>query len=304
MGIVRKKKPVSQKIRIARHVGIIESLPLKKPVLAEPLHGGITNFNYKIHAAHHVWVARFSTPSNYLLGLNRPQEIFNTQIAHNLKLGPKVGAYYPAHHLLILEFIPGTVLSKKHAREKTVIKKIARMLKKLHSSRKRFKGTFNPFDTIRGYLRIVKRKKGWLPKDIEPVMHSLSKIEEKLGPLFTNYPCHLDMMIANVIRTKHGLKLLDWEYSAMSDYRFDLGMFSMKGNFSPKDDHLLLNSYGEPSHHHAYEELQSMKAVAAFREASWGLLQNCISHVLHDYKGYANAHFAKFKKIARYALKK
>ena len=268
------------------HIKIINKLLLwnSANILIEKFNSGLTNFSYLVRDGNKKYVARFAPKSNLLLGLNRKKEIYNTKIAHSLKLGPDIVKFFPRYNLLIVEHIDGDTLSANAAREHTKIKLLARLLKTLHNGPK-FKGEFNPFKTIRKDIALAKTYQSWLPDNIDTLLGELKKVEKTIGKFHKTYPCHLDLVMENIIYNKSILKLIDWEYSANSDYRFDLAMLSLKGNFSNQHDRLLLKEYDGDSH--MYEQIQIMKSVVCFREAAWSLAQLGISKIKFDYKKYA-----------------
>lgn len=277
------------------HIKIIKKLPLwdNRDILIKKLSGGITNFNYLIQDKSKKYVARFAPKSNVLLGSNRKREIYNTKIASSLDLGPKITQFFPKYNLLIVEYIDGNVFSPEMAKKHTQIKLVAKLLKKLHGGPK-FRGKFNPFKTIRKYIAIAKKRQSWLPDDINKRLDELDKIEKKLGRFYKTYPCHLDLMIENIIGKENKVKLIDWEYSSNSDYRLDLAMLSVKGNFTNQHDRLLLKEYGNDNKD-LYDQIQIIKAVVYFREAAWGLLQLAISQIKFDYKKYAIKNLSFFR---------
>ncbi len=281
------------------HLEIIKKLTLweNNNIEVEKLNGGITNFNYFIRDGKKKYVARFSSKSNILLGLNRKREIYNTKIAYSIGLGPKFIKFLPKDNLLLVEYMDGNVFSGTDILKDKQIKLLAKLLKKLHSGKK-LKGQFNPFKAMREYIYIVKRKKSWLPKDINKLLNEFSQVEKKIGKFHMIYPCHLDVSPPNIIDSKNKIKLIDWEYSANSDFRFDLAMLSVMSNFSERQDKLLLKEYGIKDKD-LYEQIQIMKAVVCFREASWGLLQMAISPIKFDYKKYAIEKFNIFKLFCR-----
>jgi len=269
------------------HLKIIKKLPLwsNSDILVKRLDGGITNYNYLIQDGDKKYVARFAPQSNILLGLNRKREIYNTKIASSLGIGPNVTHFFPEYNLLILEYMEGNIFSSEAINQPSTIKAMEQLLKRLHNGPK-FRGEFNPFKTVRKYIRIVKEAHCWLPDEINKQLSELKKIEKELEPFYKTYPCHLDLMIENILENKDRISFLDWEYSSNSDYRFDLAMLSVKGKFTPQQDRLLLKAY-DKNNKDLYSQIQRMKAVVYFREAAWGFLQLAISKIKFDYKKYA-----------------
>ena len=276
------------------HLEIIKKLPLwnKRKIYIKKLNGGITNFNYLVRDREKKYVARFALEDNALLGLNRKREIYNTKIAFASGLGPKVMGFYPKYNLLVVEYIVGDIFSKKTITNNTQIKLIVKSLKILHGG-KRLQGKFDPFETIRKYIFLARRNKSWLPGDIDELLAKLFDIEKSIGSLYKNYPCHLDLTPLNIISSNKKIKFIDWEYSASSDFRFDLAMLSVMGHFSRKHDELLIKEYGIKDKDF-YKQIQLMKAVVCFREASWGLLQSSISPIKFNYKKYAEKKLSAF----------
>lgn len=277
------------------HVSTIRHLPAwKSGVSVKTLGGGMTNFNYLVTDGQKQCVARFAPKSAALLGLNRAREMKNTSIAFSRSIGPKIINFIPRYNLLINEYIDGEVLTPDQARNKENIKKIARLLKKLHSGPK-FRGTFDPIKAIEKYIATARTRRSSLPPDINRYLTKLHALKNRIAPITLEYPCHLDLMIENIISVKGNIILIDWEYSANSDPRFDLAMFSVKGKFTARHDAELLKAYsGEISQ----SELEAMKGIVHFREAAWGFLQSAISEIKFDYKKYARDNLASFNAIA------
>ncbi|MFA6503312.1 MAG: choline/ethanolamine kinase family protein [Candidatus Paceibacterota bacterium] len=286
------------------HLEIIKGLRIwgDRAIRVKKLSGGITNFNYLVQDGREKYVARFAQRQNTLLGLNRKREIYNTNIGFAVGAGPEVVRFFPARNLLIVKYIEGQVFSPAVARAPAHIRSIAKLIKKVHEGKK-FQGTFNPFKTIRAYIATAQRHKSWLPDNIDELLAELAAVEKALGKLHTTYPCHLDLVIQNIVGTKKGVRLLDWEYAANSDYRFDLAMVSVMGRFTPAQDKALLAAYGIKNKE-VFGQIERMKSVVCFREGAWGLLQLGISKIDFDYKSHAQKYLTLFQSYNRKANRK
>lgn len=288
-----------------KHTRILSRSKLWKnrPITITPLHGGITNKNYLVRSGFAEYVARFAFPRNELLDINRKREIFNTKQAARLGLGPEFVDHLPKYRLLVVRFIEGMPLSEEVAQRPETIVAVGEMLQTLHSSGKRFRGKRNIFHNIEEYFVRAGRYSVWMPDNIAEYMGILHEIEVELcQPVLA--PCHFDLMLENIIHTPDGkLKLIDWEYSAQGDPRFDIAMFALKASLGEPHEHLLLETYnkGHSSIYVMHKELQLMKAVVCLREASWGVLQNAISEMKHefDYKEYAEKHLVRFDELIK-----
>lgn len=278
---------------------ILKNLSLWDKFTFKPLRGGITNFNYLItdQRTNEKYVAHFSPKSQNLLGIDRRATLHNTRIAAEQGIGPEITKYFPQENLLILKYIPGKVFTKSTAQNKNNIRSLGRLLRKLHAG-KRFKGQFNPFKTIDEYLQTARKIRAYVPENIRNLRNKLGAAEKSLGKYSLDYPCHLDLVLENVLKTNHGIKLLDWEYSANSDCRFDLAMLSIRAEYNKKQEEFLLKSYGRLLNQ---SQMKLMKAVVHFREAAWGLVQNSLSQINFDYKKYAQKNFHDFDRLVRWS---
>lgn len=270
----------------------------RRKIKIKVLEGGISNINFWVKDGAHEYVARFAPKNNILLGLDREREIFNTNVAAQSGIGPRPVVFYPEHSLLIVEFILGQIFFPEFCRRADSIEKVAAVFKKLHSGKK-FQGNVDLLETIQQYLFIARKRNSWLPEDIDKQFSDLRKVCSQLDKNRRSSPCHLDIMMGNLVQTPHnGVKLLDWEYSANSDYRFDLAMLSVKGEFKESEDWDLVHAYAGFCDPSLYGQIRLMKAVVYFREAAWGLLQLAISKIEFDYKKYATDNLAGFQSIA------
>ena len=281
---------------------ILRNLPLwqGKPIVIKPLIGGITNTNFKVENNQGAFVARFAHKSNRLLGLDRSREIYNTNVAYSLGIGPRVVANFPKHNLLITEFISGTVFDKDLTKKPANIKAVAQLLSKLHRSRTTFQGATNIIQESKRYISVAEREKSWLPLDLKKDLLQLVHIQKIIATYDLNSPCHLDMMIENIIDTNKMIKLIDWEYSAKSDFRFDVAMFFIKADLNKQQEKIFFEAYGLSI---SPIELKAMKSLVYLREAAWGILQNAVSSISFDYKKYAEENLGHFRKNTVFGMK-
>ncbi|MEK7084118.1 MAG: choline/ethanolamine kinase family protein [Patescibacteria group bacterium] len=281
---------------------ILNTIPLfrGKSLAITQFTQGLMNMTYRVDDGRHAYVARFAPTNSHLLGPRREREIHNTRVAAAQDIGPSVIRHYPRHRLLITKFIPGEISTQKTLRLPRHIRAAARRLKKLHAGKK-FLGMFDPFATIRKHIVLAKKYGVQMPKNIQTLCEELREIESLLGPLTLTTPCHLDLMVENIVLQKNAVKFIDWEYSANSDYRYDLAMLSVKGGFTDRDDDLLLRTYGRADAA-TRQSVHLLKAVVGFREAVWGLLQIALSNIPYDYKKYAWENFELFRLYKKRAL--
>lgn len=277
---------------------IIRTLPeLRGRILSvQILKGGLTNKNFLIDTDFGRLVARFAPTKSGYLGMNKKYEFNHYEVAASLGIGPKPLKFYPKFGLLIVEYLEGQVLNQATIRSVRMIKKLAELFKKMHKGPK-FKDSIDLFDITRKYHQTARGLRSWMPTDTPRYLQNLDQIEKELKNKKWIKPSHLDLMVENVINTRDGIKLIDWEYSANADCRFDLANISFKANFSEQQDKLLLKCYGQSSL--TIRQLQLMKCVVALREAGWSWVQIKLSKINFDYKRYGMKHINEFKKLWR-----
>jgi len=282
------------------YIRILHSLPefrSQRIILSRVKTGG-TNIKYFVFTKKGNYVARFlGAQQERFLQLNRPREIYNTKLAYKKGIGPKVIAYYPQYGLLILEYIKGRVLRKYNLRRRSCLSKIVKILRALHSGLP-FEGKFDVLASIEYYLRIIKSdgKKMPLLNSASWQKYELAKktIKERK---FRLSPCHIDLMHLNFIENNGKLKMIDWEYSAMSDPLFDLAFLSAQGRLRARDDVYLLNKYFGKIDAKLMCEFKAMKTLFYLREGLWSLVQLGRSDLPFDYQSYTKKNFKWFNQF-------
>jgi thiamine kinase-like enzyme len=277
--------------------GIIKRVQIfrGKPLAIERLSGGVTNANFKVVAGGRKYVARFGFKANKYLGLNRGREIYNYNVIAKAGLGPRVIKFYPHHNMLLVEYVEGKVATPAISKKPIIINAVAKTLNQIHNAAK-FRGVFNPFTVSESYFKLVSNS--WVPPQAKKLPADLAKLKLRLRQLDLSYSCHLDVFAPNILLQGNRVKLLDWEYSAKSDYRFDLATFSAMSEFDPGHDKLLIKSYGRKDLD--MEQLNIAKAIMMIREIGWDLVQVKYSKLDFDYKKYTFNNIRKYAKVLRY----
>jgi hypothetical protein len=80
----------------------------------------------------------------------------------------------------------------------------------------------------------------------------------------------------------------------MGDPFFDLANFAVNHELDEDGDRALLAAYGTTDS----GALALMRFMSDFREAMWGVVQQGISALDHDFRAYADEHFARLERTA------
>lgn len=192
--------------------------------------------------------------------------------------------------LTIVEFIEGEILNK--ITNKNIID-IANDLKKLHTSFKFDKAgdTFPPQDKLPYHCDIYNEFANGEDKKIEKYLYleginkiikPYNRINKNLGKWFNNLKiydectnfslCHADIKKENILVTKKGIKLIDWECAGSDIPESDIGRLFSGCKFTKKQQNLFLKTYYKNlPNKFTIQKIQSIKKVLDF------------FHILEDY---------------------
>jgi thiamine kinase-like enzyme len=260
------------------------------------LPGGITNENFlvEVEGTDSRYVARLPGKDTHLLGIDRDAEVAATRAAAAVGVGPEVVAFLREHTILVTRFIDGRPLRSDDLANPDVIGRLGRALRILHAG-PAIPGSFDPIATATTYLERA-RERGiagtTLQREARVVAHRIAA-----APALKTLdaaPCHNDLLAANLIDDGEAIRIVDWEYAAMGDPRFDLA--NLAANNELDDDRLraLVEAHdGVPADRRRLGELRLLRVVSDFREAAWGVLQQAISGLDTDFVAYADRHFER-----------
>src|SRR4029077_81729 len=137
----------------------LSALRARIPILADtinitPLGGGLTNMNYRIDTSSNIYVMRVSDTATNLLGINRENEIINTDRAYQAGVGAAVMYSLPQENVLLISWIDAKTLHATDLSQPGLLSRIADALKKLHGGPK-FQGDFYFPGIRKKYLQTV-----------------------------------------------------------------------------------------------------------------------------------------------------
>lgn len=175
-----------------------------------------------------------------------------------LEISPKVFVLNENNKLkqdfTIVEYIEGERISKFL---KSDIIALAKDLKKLHSFAKQFdKNEELPYECdIYNEFADGEDKKieKYDFKNIDQVFSKYNSIKESLGLWFNNLKifekcenlclCHADLKSENILKTKSGIVLIDWECAGLDIPETDIGRLFAGGNFTKDQQNIFLKEY-------------------------------------------------------------
>jgi thiamine kinase-like enzyme len=278
---------------IAARLGEPEGEPM-------PLEGGITNRNYKVRFAGKDLVVRLPGKDTELLGIDRGAERAAGELAAGAGIGPEVVAMLDDPPCLVTRFVVGEPIGAEELRRPEAIVEVATALRTLHACEERLPVEFSSFRVVEAYAERIAARGGAVPSSYEWAATAAHRIEAALvGPEHDPVPCHDDLLAANFLRTRQGIRIVDWEYAGMGDRYFDLGNFAVNNELDADGEAALLVAYFEaPAGPRRLASLRLMRFMSDFREAMWGAVQSTISDIEFDFGGYSEKHFDRMRESA------
>jgi len=258
------------------------------------LSGGITNRNYRIdvHGQVERYVVRLAGNDTHLLGISREVEHAATVAAAGVGVGPEVVAFLRPEGYLVTRFIEGTPLAALDVHAPHVLERVAGSISRFHDG-PAIPGLFVPLRIVEAYAALARARGVTIPPEFDVAQAVARRIEFALlsDPLELR-PCHNDFLPGNLIDDGTRMRIVDWEYAGMGDPFFDLGNFSVNNALTEDEDAALLRAYDRRNAApRRLARLVLMRIVSDFREAMWGVLQQGISTLDVDFRGYAEEHF-------------
>jgi thiamine kinase-like enzyme len=277
--------------RLAGRLGAVEHAP-------QPLHGGITNRNYRVRFGARDCVVRLPGKDTELLGIDRRAEAMASEQAARLGIAPPVAA--AEDDCLVTEFLPGGPIDGDRLRAAPA--SAADALRAFHDSGLRLPVRFWVPELLDDYAALVARRGGALPDSYRPTQDLVARIARVL-PLSEPVPCHDDLLPGNILALDaepDRALLVDWEYAGMGHRWFDLGNLAVNNEFDAAAEERLLQAYfGEPPSPGRRAALALMRIVSDAREAAWGVVQRSISELEFDFDAYATTHFTRLTQAAQ-----
>jgi thiamine kinase-like enzyme len=265
-----------------------------------PLEGGITNRNFKVRFAGEDVVVRLPGKDTDLLGIDRTAERAAGELAARVGVGPEVVVMLDDPPCLVTRFVVGEPVSAEELREPAATAEVAAALRTLHACGEQLPVEFSSFRVVESYAERIAARGGAVPSSYEWAAAAAHRIEAALvGPEHEPVPCHDDLLAANFLRSRRGIRIVDWEYAGMGDRYFDLGNFAVNNELDAEGEAALLSAYFEaPASERRLASLRLMRFMSDFREAMWGAVQGTISDLDFDFDGYCEKHFERMRGFA------
>ena len=175
------------------------------------------------------------------------------------------------------------------------LKNTMELYKRLHTSGVKVSGSCDIIDMIDEYLGIIKKKEVFIPyEDFDEVLKHEREIEKiVIKEKRPKTICHGDPNPNNVLKTKDGYRLIDFEYGGMADPLSDIALFGAYVKFDTEKTYDLYKMYKAANVKSVSNDIDiiprddkvakrlmiSYMALAGFYNALWAMVRGALGGV-------------------------
>jgi len=243
------------------------------PVDPQPLHGGMTNFNFLVEDGGERFVVRVGgdIPIHQVMRFN---ELAASKAAFNGGISPEIVHSEP--NILVLRFIEGLTCKAEDVRDPGRLAKIVPLIKRVHHEMPRYlRGpalAFWVFQIIRDYAHTLGEGKSRYAARLDEFVETASQLEGAVGPVDFAFG-HNDLLPANFIDDGQRIWLIDWDYAGFNAPLFDLANLASNSDFDGEQEAWMLEAYyGQPPGPQLLLSYRAMKCASYLRDAMWSMV--------------------------------
>ena len=268
-----------------------------RPVVPEPVGGGITNANFLVDDGERRCFVRVGDdiPVHHIL---RWHELAASRAAHAAGISPAVLHAEPG--VLVLDLVEGRTFGPAEVRERRNLERIVPLLHRVHRELPRhLRGptlAFWVFHVLRDYAAGLAEAGHRLTADLPGLLAQAERLERAVGPIDLVFG-HNDLLAANLIDDGTRLWLVDWDYGGWNSPLFDLGGLASNNELPPEDRDWLLEAYFErPLDDDLRRRAHAMLTASLLREAMWSMVSEIHSRLDFDFVAYTAENLARFER--------
>ena len=268
-----------------------------RPVVPEPVGGGITNANFLVDDGERRCFVRVGDdiPVHHIL---RWHELAASRAAHAAGISPAVLHAEPG--VLVLDLVEGRTFGPAEVRERRNLERIVPLLHRVHRDLPRhLRGptlAFWVFHVLRDYAAGLAEAGHRLTGELAGLLACADRLERAVGPIDLVFG-HNDLLAANLIDDGTRLWLVDWDYGGWNSPLFDLGGLASNNELPPEDRDWLLEAYFErPLDDDLRRRAHAMLTASLLREAMWSMVSEIHSRLDFDFVAYTAENLARFER--------
>ena len=235
-----------------------------------PIKEGLTNLSFRFVVRGESYVYRYPGVGTDEI-INRASEAFSQAIAKKLGIDDTFIHEDPAEGWKISRFIDGCVPFDYHNEDH--VRHAMELGRRLHDSGEKSEWSFDVYRDAVAIVELLGRKSYPSFSDREELGRNAGVLDafvraDRVEPCL----CHNDFYSPNFLVRGEEMYLIDWEYSAMSDYASDLGTFICCSDYSVDEArHVIELYFGRTPTDAEMRHCLAYVALAAYYWFVWAL---------------------------------
>lgn len=208
-----------------------------------PIKEGLTNLSFRFDVDGCTYVYRHPGPGTDKI-ISRASETFSQGVAKRLGIDDTFIYEDLDQGWKISRYVEGC--SELDYHDPAQVRQAMDLIRRLHACKERSEWTFDLFEKAVDIERLLRDRAYPLPEDFAPMRSDAEWLNERVkGDGVPACLCHNDFYAPNFLVTADEMYLIDWEYSAMSDYASDLGTFICCSDYTEAEAQGVLATYFE-----------------------------------------------------------
>ena len=258
---------------------------------------GMTNDSFSFKIGEEKFVYRMPGEGTELL-INRHNEAKVYEAIKHLKLSDEIVYLSPEDGTKISKFIVDSKMI-----DISYLKEMIKILKSLHNSGIVVDHSFDIIERVEYYKSLCEGVNSVYFDGYEEVYSEMNVLKEYIKDNPVDYVfCHIDGLVVNFLDTKGGLRLLDWEYSGMSDHFMDLAMNVLYSYLTLEEADNLLEDYLETKPSLSdYKRYYALIGLTGMLWGLWTVYKEALGDEFGSYGqeqfDYGKLYLEKFKSI-------
>lgn len=251
------------------------------PVRSAVRQQGLTNRVFRLDAVSGPYALRLPRPGSGAR-IDREAEAYNLQLAGDLEIAVAPAFHHPASGILLTPWAGPNMAPRPE--------ELGRLLARLHGAPFGFRGTIRPNGLIAGQKEMLSGH-GDLFAVFLPLAQRLDRPGAGGPSESLVVPSHGDPGPGNCIDTPDGLRLIDWEFSAMAPASWDLAYAILENDWAAEEERAFLSAYAGD-----WQDLEDlarqvgiMKPRCDAVSALWALNQAALENDATDFLTFAEA---------------
>lgn len=266
-----------------------------------PIKEGLTNLSFRFSVGDNSYVYRHPGPGTDEI-INRQSEAYSQAVAKRLGIDDTFIFQDTHKGWKVSRFVRDCRPFDYH--DPSQVEQAMGLIRRLHQSGETSQWTYDLFGKAQSMMEMLGARSYPSFPDCEPLRDRASRLDtlvkkDGVAPCL----CHNDFYNPNFLVSDEGMYLIDWEYSALSDYASDLGVFICCSDYDEGEADRVLETYFQrPLTEGEYRHCVAYVALAAYHWFIWALYKEATGDPVGEwlYLWYRYAKTYSVKALALY----